>query len=78
MEELVTIANQRFHGDISLMKIDDYWRCCLGAISWKLDTNEYNQQIEYMAKGKTMNEAIENCIKDDINIYSISEKFKKD
>ncbi len=76
MQELTQIANQRFHGEITLMKVDEYWRCSLGAIPWKLDTDKYNQQIEYMAKGKTINEAIENCIKDDVNSFSIEEKFK--
>lgn len=78
MTKLTKIANERFHGEITLFKVDEYWRCSLGAMAWKLDTAKYNQQIDYMAKGETMDEAIENCIKDDINIYSIEEKFKED
>lgn len=78
MAELTQIANQRFHGDITLMKVDEHWRCCLGALAWKMDRDEYNRQIEYMAKGETMNEAIENCIKDDVNIFNIEEKFTQE
>lgn len=75
MTELTKIANQRFHGEITLMKVDEYWRCCLGAIRWKLDPKEYDQQIEYMAKGTTINEAIENCMENDITIHTIEENF---
>lgn len=75
MTELTKIANQRFHGDITLIKVDEYWRCALGRIPWKIDKTEYEKQIDYMAKGKTMNEAIENCIKDDINCHTIEENF---
>ena len=64
------------YGDFTLTKIDDYWRCCLGEIVWKVDPEEYERQVEYMAKGETMNEAIENCIENDIDIHTIEENFK--
>lgn len=78
MKKLANMANMNYNGKFSLMKIDEYWRCCLGEIVWKIDLDEYNRQIDYMAKGETAAEAIENCIKDEVDIYKIEEKIKSD
>lgn len=75
MKQLTKITNDRFHGEFTLMNLDGYWRCSLGAMAWHLDPEVYDKQIEYMSKGKTMNEAIENCIKEDNCIFKIQEKI---
>lgn len=76
MKKLSNIAYQKFNGDFTLTRIDEYWRCCLGEIAWKVDPEEYDRQVGYMAKGETMNEAIENCIEKGIDIHTIEENFK--
>lgn len=62
IEELINMANKDYDGHFTLMKFTTNWRCCFGTID---DRDEVCQ----MAKGKTMDEAIEKCIQGNINVY---------
>lgn len=63
MDKLIDIANDKYDGHFTLMKFTTNWRCCFGTVD---DAINYHQ---HMAEGKTMQEAIDNCIKNNINAY---------
>jgi len=69
MENLISIANQKYDGHFTLMKFTTDWRCCFGTIWDSL------RGTEFMAKGKTMHEAIINCIDGDINYLDIADQL---
>lgn len=62
IEQLIEIANKKYDGHFTLMKFTTNWGCCFGTIMHPLETHQ-------MAKGKTMEEAIEKCIAENINVY---------
>lgn len=68
LEKLIEIANKEYGGSFTLMKFGSNWRCCFGII------NDTQLGVNLMAEGKTLDDAIKNCIKDDINAYAIMEK----
>jgi len=70
LQKLIDIANKEYDGHFTLMKFTTDWRCCFGTINDAI-VNSY-----YMAHGNTMEEAIENCIKDRIDIYKIDATIK--
>lgn len=69
LQELIDIANKEYDGHFTLMKFTTDWGCCFGTIYDGLESY-------YMAHGKTMEEAIENCIKNKIDIYKIDASIK--
>lgn len=62
LERLIEIANRNYDGHFTLMKFTSNWRCCFGTITERME-------ISNMAEGKTMDEAIEKCIEQSINVY---------
>ena len=68
LEKLMEIANKEYGGEFTLMKFRSNWRCCFGII------NDTQLGISLMAEGKTLDGAIKNCIKNDINAYKIMKK----
>ncbi len=70
LNKLIEVANKEYDGHFTLLKFTTNWRCCLGTFQ----DMEY-MYTHYMAEGKTMNEAIENCLKDNINVYDIENLF---
>ncbi|MCB2294806.1 hypothetical protein LGK95_15000 [Clostridium algoriphilum] len=71
MENLISIANARYDGHFTLMKFTTNWRCCFGTIWDSL------QGTVFMSEGKTMQEAIDNCIDGDINYIDIADQEEK-
>lgn len=67
-QTLIDIANSEYDGHFTLMKFTTNWRCCFGTVEEydRLD----NPQIEQMAKGKTMEIAIRNCILKNCSTYN--------
>ena len=65
IDKLIEVANKEYDGHFTLLKFTTNWRCSFGTV------NDTLAASYYMAKGKTMNEAIENCLKDNINSYDI-------
>lgn len=55
LQELIRIADEKHDGHFTLMKFTTNWRCSFGTIGWGRSVNQ-------MASGKTMEQAIENCI----------------
>lgn len=72
LEKLIQIANEKHDGHFTLMKFTTNWRCCFGSIYEAL-TSTY-----YMPMGKTMDEAIEKCITENISACDIYKKLKDD
>ncbi len=64
LQELIDIANKEYDGHFTLMKFTTDWGCCFGTLENRMDSY-------YMAHGKTMEEAIEKCIKDRIDVYKM-------
>ena len=71
LQKLIDIANKEYDGHFTLMKFTCDWRCCFGTIN-------NNMKSYYMSYGETMDEAIENCIKNRIDIYKINERIAKE
>jgi hypothetical protein len=71
MEKLILIANYKYSGHFTLMKFTTNWRCCFGTMLESL------QGTQYMAEGKTMQEAINNCIDEDIDYLDIANKLEE-
>lgn len=69
LEKLIEIANKEYGGNFTLIKFKSNWRCCFGVI------NDTELGVNLMAEGKTLDDAIENCIKNDTNAYEIMEKM---
>lgn len=69
LHELIDIADKEYDGHLTLMKFTGDWRCCFGTIDDRMKSY-------YMAYGKTMNGAIDNCIKNKIDIYKIDTSIK--
>lgn len=69
LQKLIDIANKEYDGHFTLMKFTGDWRCCFGTLGNGMDSY-------HMAHGKTMEKAIENCIKDRIDIYKIDASIK--
>lgn len=63
LQELIDIANKDYDGHFSLMKFTTDWACCFGTV----DNVMINSH--YMAHGKTMDEAIRNCIAEKVCGY---------
>lgn len=70
LQELIDIANKEYDGHFTLLKFTTDWACCFGTIC---ETVIYSN---YMAHGKTMNEAIRKCIKDRTDVYKIDGKIR--
>lgn len=62
MNELIEKANEQYDGHFTLMKFTTNWRCCFGTVQERED-------IELMASGKTMDEAIKNCLDNNVDLY---------
>ena len=69
LQKLINIANKEYDGHFTLMKFTTDWRCCLGTIN-------DNMWSYYMAHGKTMEEAIDNCIRDRVDTSKIYKIIK--
>ena len=69
LQELVEIANKEYDGHFTLFKFTTDWACCFGTIDDRMKSY-------YMAHGNTMEEAIDNCIKDRVDIYNIDTEIK--
>lgn len=70
LQELIEIANKEYDGHFTIFKFTCDWRCCFGTI-------DDNMKSYYMAYGETMEEAIENCIKNKVDIYKIAERIER-
>lgn len=70
LQELIEVANKEYDGHFTLMKFTGDWRCCFGTIDDRMKSY-------YMAYGETMEEAIEKCIRDRIDIYKIDADIKE-
>lgn len=64
LQKLIEIANEEYDGHFMLMKFTTNWRCCF-------DTLDKCMKSYYMACGETMDEAIDNCINDRVDVYKI-------
>lgn len=69
LQDLIDIANKEYDGHFTLMKFTGDWRCCFGTIDDRMKSY-------YMAYGKIMDGAIDNCIKNKIDIYKIDTSIK--
>lgn len=69
LEKLIETANKEHGGNFTLIKFRSNWRCCFGII------NDTELGVNLMAEGKTLDDAIKNCIKNNTNAYEISEKI---
>lgn len=69
LQELINIANKEYDGHFTLMKFTGDWRCCFGTI-------DNNMKSYYMAYGETLEEAVEKCIDNRIDIYKINARIK--
>lgn len=69
LQKLIDIANKEYDGHFTLMKFTTDWGCCFGTLGNRMDSY-------YMAHGKTIEEAIENCISNRIDIYKIDATIK--
>lgn len=67
LQELIDIADKEYDGHFTLLKFTTDWACCFGTINNSI-VNSY-----YMAHGDTMEEVIEKCIKNKIDVYKIDE-----
>lgn len=57
LQELINIANEEYDGHFTLMKFTTDWGCCFGTL-------DNTHMTSYrMSHGKSMDEAIENCIR---------------
>lgn len=65
-DKLIEKANKDYDGHFTLLKFTGNWRCCLGTFLYTTYFHTNN-----MAEGKTMDQAIENCLKDNVNVYDI-------
>ncbi|CAI3195301.1 hypothetical protein [Clostridium neonatale] len=71
-DELVDLANKDYDGHFTILKFTTNYRVCLGTL------HEINPLITlYMAKGKTLDEAIKNAIDNKIDCYKVDELFKE-
>lgn len=64
LQKLVDIADKEYDGHFTLMKFTTNWRCCFGTVDDLMKSY-------YMACGETMDEAIDSCIENRIDIYKI-------
>lgn len=71
-DELVRIANEEYDGHFTLMKFTTNWGCCFGTLYETLVSTYY------MAKGNTMNEAIERCVEQRVDTEDIYNNMKSD
>lgn len=71
LEKLMQVADEKHDGHFMLMKFTTNWRCCLGTV------DDIMISTCYMAEGKTMEEAINNCLKNNINSIDVWSKAKK-
>lgn len=69
LQKLIEIANKEYDGHCTIFKFTGDWRCCFGTIDDRMKSY-------YMAYGKTMDEAIDKCIEDRVDIYKIDAKIK--
>ncbi len=69
LQEFIEIANKEYDGHCSIFKFTGGWRCCF-------DTVNERMKSYYMAYGETMDEAIDKCIKNRIDIDKIDAKIK--
>lgn len=69
LQDLIDIADKEYDGHLTLMKFTGDWRCCFGTIDDRMKSY-------YMAYGETMDEAIDNCIKNKTDIYKIDTSIK--
>ncbi|MGF3075726.1 hypothetical protein [Facklamia sp. P12955] len=62
--KMIEVANEKFDGHFTLMKFTSNWGVCYGTVNSRED-------ISNMAKGDTVNEAIENLLKDPKSVYDL-------
>lgn len=55
---LTDTANSKTDGHFTIMKFTTKWRCCLGTV-------DQREKIISMSSGKTLDEAVLNCISED-------------
>lgn len=65
MAEINRLAKLYYDGHFSLMRFTTNWRCCFGTVNSRED-------IEQMAEGDTMAEAIWKCIDNRKNSYTFN------
>lgn len=66
IELLTQIANGKYDGHFTLMKFATGWKCCFGTIDSRED-------IEHMAQGETMEEAIKQAILNQTCAYNFKQ-----
>lgn len=72
LDKLIELANKEYDGHFTILKFTTNYRVCLGTL------NEINPIITcFMAKGKTLDEAIKNAIDNKIDCYKVSDMFEK-
>ena len=64
LSEMVEIANKKYDGHFTLMKFTGNWGACYGTVNSRED-------VANMAKGSTMNEAIENLLNNPKSVYDL-------
>lgn len=72
LEQLIKIANEKYDGHFTILKFTSNYRVCFGTIF------ETATQTRYMAKGKTLDEAITEAINKNINDIDIDKQYRKD
>lgn len=70
LQELIDIANKEYDGHFTLMKFTCDWRCCFGTL------DDSVIKSHYMAYGETMEEAIDNCIRNRVDTFKIDETIR--
>lgn len=65
LAECIKIAEEKYDGHFTLMKFTGNWRFCFGTIE-----GEIREDIQKMASGKTMHEAVRKGIDEDVCTYN--------
>lgn len=69
LQEFIDIANKEYDGHFTIFKFTCDWRCCFGTI-------DDNMKSYFMAHGETMDETMDGCIKNKVDIYKIDTSIK--
>ena len=70
LQEFIDIANKEYDGHFTIFKFTCDWRCCFGTI-------DDNMKSYFMAHGETMDEAMDGCIKNKVDIYNTTLQLYK-
>lgn len=71
LEKLIKIANEQYDGHFTILKFTNNYRVCFGTIV------DIINDTDFMAEGKTLDEAIKKAIDKNINSYDINKKAEE-